>query len=534
MSLGKRLFLVILTLFVLSILGMQWVTMRQTTTQFNAVLSSVEGSMEAIQRVAEESFHAMGVQAARDLLVEITMAAGDSLQPGEGAKFMYLARQQAAIQDLKEFSFYGPDGRVEMSSAEGAKGRAIPADVWEEGERTKAIVLREDEGAWLLYEPLLANGDMVRFHPEWREGQYYGMLHIRYAKDRLNHVVAESDRHAAEGMAAARGLYGVARIRIIWVGLGLAGVCLLGMGVFLGVLIRNKLTKPMERVIEALTGGAVQVNDASGQVAGSSQALAEGASAQASSLEESSAALEEMASMTRQSAESAGRAHALMGETGRLVERGVGVMRRMAGTMGRIQASSGQTTKIIKTIDEIAFQTNLLALNAAVEAARAGDAGKGFAVVAEEVRNLARRSAEAAKSTAELIAESSRQADEGVGVSSDMARDLTEIQASAGKVATLIAEIASASKEQAQGIEQVNTAVSEMDKVVQANAAHAEESASAAQELESQSRDLDERIADLIQIVSGKRGGEAGPERRRLGAGGAEAARLTAGDSTDG
>ena len=218
--------------------------------------------------------------------------------------------------------------------------------------------------------------------------------------------------------------------------------------------------------------------------------------------------------MTRQSAESAGRAHALMGETGRLVERGVGVMRRMAGTMGRIQASSGQTTKIIKTIDEIAFQTNLLALNAAVEAARAGDAGKGFAVVAEEVRNLARRSAEAAKSTAELIAESSRQADEGVGVSSDMARDLTEIQASAGKVATLIAEIASASKEQAQGIEQVNTAVSEMDKVVQQNAANAEESASASEELSSQAVELNNMVGQLAAVVGGSSAAAARPASR--------------------
>ena len=505
MSLGKRLFLLILTLFVLSMLAVQTVTIRQTTVQFNKVLGGFQSSMAAIQRVAAESFHDMSVQSARDLLLEITMAAGDSLQPGEGEKFLYLAKQQASIEDLLEFSFYGPDGRVEMSSVPEAKGRAIPPDVWEEGQKTKEVVIREDEGAYLLFEPLLANGDLVRFHPEWKVGQYYGMLHIRFSKERMNHVVKESDRHATEGLASARAMYGAVRTRIIGIGILIVGICLVAMGVLLGLLIRNKLTRPIEQVIESLSAGAAQVNGASGQVASSSQSLAEGASAQASSLEESSAALEEMASMTRQNADNAGHANRLMSETEQLVNQGAAVMERMSGTMGEIKGSSAETAKIIKTIDEIAFQTNLLALNAAVEAARAGEAGKGFAVVAEEVRNLARRSAEAARSTAALIEESTRHADAGVQVSADMARDLKEIQASTGKVATLVSEIASASKEQAQGIDQVNTAVSEMDKVVQGNAAHAEESASAAQELESQSRDLDAMIAELIWIVTGKR-----------------------------
>ena len=505
MSLGKRLFLLILTLFILSMLAVQVVTIRQTTVQFNDVLRSFQASMAAIQRVAAESFHDMSVQAARDLLLEITMAAGDSLQPGESEKFLYLARQQDAIPDLQEFSFYGPDGRVEMSSVPEAKGRAIPPDVWEEGQKTKEVVIREDEGAYLLFEPLMANGDMVRFHPEWKVGQYYGMLHIRFSKERMNHVVKESDRHTAEGLEAARGVYRAARTRIIGVGALIVASCLVAMGVLLGLLIRNKLTRPIERVIESLTGGAAQVNEASGQVAASSQSLAEGASEQASSLEESSAALEEMASMTRQNADNAGHANRLMSEAEQMVNRGVAVMQRMSGTMEQIKGSSAETAKIIKTIDEIAFQTNLLALNAAVEAARAGEAGKGFAVVAEEVRNLARRAADAAKNTAALIEESTRHADAGVNVSTDMAKDLREIQASTSKVATLISEIAAASKEQAQGIEQVNTAVSEMDKVVQGNAAHAEESASAAQELESQSRDLDATIAELIWIVTGKR-----------------------------
>jgi len=519
MSLGKRLFLLILTLFILSMLVVQAVTLRQTTAKFNEVLGNFQASMKALEKVAEENFRAMSVQSARDLLLEITLAAGDSLQPGESEKFMYLANQQSSIQELQEFSFYGPDGKVEMSSVPSAKGRAAPADVWEETQQTKKIVVREDEDSYLLYEPMFATGDMVRFHPDWKAGQFYGMLHLGMSKDRLNRVMQESAQQAEEGLKAARALYDTAKVRILWTGLLIVTICLAGMGALLGWLIRSKLTKPIEHVIESLTNGSEQVNNASGQVASASQALAQGASQQASSLEESSAALEQMASMTRQNADNAGHANTLMSETEQLVNRGAGVMQRMSGTMEQIKMSSAETAKIIKTIDEIAFQTNLLALNAAVEAARAGEAGKGFAVVAEEVRNLARRSAEAARNTADLIEESTKHADAGVSVSADMARDLGEIQTSAGKVATLIAEIAAASKEQAQGIEQVNLAVAEMDKVVQDTAAHAEESSSAAQELESQSNDLDIMIGDLIMIVSGTRETGRMDASRQLGAG---------------
>jgi methyl-accepting chemotaxis protein len=185
-------------------------------------------------------------------------------------------------------------------------------------------------------------------------------------------------------------------------------------------------------------------------------------------------------------------------------------MVRMGGAIQKIKQSSDETAKIIKTIDEIAMQTNLLALNAAVEAARAGEAGRGFAVVAEEVRNLAQRSAEAAKNTAYLIEGSQKNADDGVNASTEVAKIIEQIIVSVQKVTQLIAEVSAASQEQSQGIEQVNTAVAQMDKVTQSNAANAEESASASEELSSQAQNLNAMVADLVNIVGTANAGSSG------------------------
>jgi len=165
-------------------------------------------------------------------------------------------------------------------------------------------------------------------------------------------------------------------------------------------------------------------------------------------------------------------------------------MKRLSEAIDKIKVSSDSTAKIVKTIDEIAFQTNLLALNAAVEAARAGDAGKGFAVVAEEVRNLAMRSADAAKNTANMIEESVKNAEGGVSINQEVLRNLTEINSQVNKVSAVMAEIAAASEQQSQGVEQVNTAVEQMNTVTQQVAANAEESASAAEELSGQSEEM--------------------------------------------
>jgi methyl-accepting chemotaxis protein len=252
----------------------------------------------------------------------------------------------------------------------------------------------------------------------------------------------------------------------------------------------NTAVNNLDRALLQVAVAVEQVNSAAGQISEGSQSLAQGASEQASSLEEVSSSLQEMSSMTKQNAGNAREARSLSDAARGSTDKGVQSMERLSAAINKIKDSSDRTAKIVKTIDEIAFQTNLLALNAAVEAARAGDAGKGFAVVAEEVRNLAMRSAEAAKSTANLIEESVNNAEGGVEINQEVLRNLMEINQQVNKVTEVVSEIAAASEQQSQGVEQINTAIDQMNQVTQQTAANSEESASAAEELSGQAAEM--------------------------------------------
>jgi methyl-accepting chemotaxis protein len=233
-----------------------------------------------------------------------------------------------------------------------------------------------------------------------------------------------------------------------------------------------------------------QINTGSTQVSDSSQTLSQGATETAASLEEITASMTEMASQTKLNADNADQANSLSKGAQSAANNGSDMMTGLVAAMGDINRSGEDISKIIKVIDEIAFQTNLLALNAAVEAARAGQHGKGFAVVAEEVRNLAGRSAKAAKETAELIENSAEKTRNGNDIVVKTEEALKEIVAGTTKVSDLVAEIAAASNEQSEGISQVNQGLNQIDSVTQQNTANAEESAAASEELASQSTQL--------------------------------------------
>jgi methyl-accepting chemotaxis protein len=342
------------------------------------------------------------------------------------------------------------------------------------------------------------------------------MARMDAAGEEADLLLTKVEEAAGEEMATAKAEGNASRQNAVAVMCGVTAVAVV-LGILIGVLLTRSITRPFKeifrglksfsrtelketsetfnRIIEGMTDSVDQVNDAAAQVSGASQQLAEGASEQASSLEETSSALEQMAAMTRTNAGNSKEANDLATQAHKAANEG-------ETTMTAINESSDQISKIIKVIEEIAFQTNLLALNAAVEAARAGEHGKGFAVVADEVRNLAQRAAQAAKEITSLIENSGDKSKEGVAA-------IKTIVEGVAKVAELLDGIAQASNEQAQGVEQVNTAVSQMDKVTQQNASGAEESASAAEELSAQAQTVKGMVSELVAVV-GSSGNDRG------------------------
>ncbi len=283
------------------------------------------------------------------------------------------------------------------------------------------------------------------------------------------------------------------------------GLTAVALGILIAYAITRSITVPVNIIASSLSDSASQVASASGQLAASSQQLSEGCSEQASSVEETSATLQETTSMVQQNNGNTLQAVQLSGLTRDAAQKGNQEMQEMMNSIKEIKNSSDQAAKIVKMIDDIAFQTNILSLNAAVEAARAGEAGVGFAVVAEEVRNLAQKSAQAAKDTAAIIETNIGLSTQGVLISEKVKTDLDEITLQAKKVSELMQEISAAGNEQAQGIGQVNQAIIQIETVTERNAANSEETASASEELNAQAENLSEIVQQLSELVNGSR-----------------------------
>ncbi|MCL1945823.1 MAG: methyl-accepting chemotaxis protein [Chitinivibrionia bacterium] len=332
-----------------------------------------------------------------------------------------------------------------------------------------------------------------------REDIYYKqeamMDEFAYAVHEMTEKTIDRNTQRAVNAATALNSGSIKMIAILLVAMFL--------GVIMSIFIINSIVKPITRAIDELHSGSDQITGAAGEISKAASAMASGASEQASSLEEISASLNEITSMTKQTAENAKGAETLVKDSVDKSNRGHQSMTRLMEAVKNIKKSGDDTAKILKDIDEIAFQTNLLALNAAVEAARAGEAGKGFAVVAEEVRNLAQRSAAAAKKTAELIDNSQKSSESGVNLAEETSVAIDDITEASRKIEMIVDEISKAAHEQSRGISQVNQAIGSMDQVTQSNASQSEQLAASSEELSSQSLSINDLVGDLVNVVAG-------------------------------
>jgi len=286
-----------------------------------------------------------------------------------------------------------------------------------------------------------------------------------------------------------------------WVILGLVLTIIISQ--YIAYLVSKNIDKTVSTIIDDLSTAAGNLNSISIELTSNGHKLAEGTNQQASSIQETSSTLEESASMLHQTTQNTKEADTLAKQAKEVANQGDYEMQTMLASMEELKKSSAEISKIIKVIDEIAFQTNILSLNAAVEAARAGDAGKGFAVVAEEVRNLAQRSAQAAKDTAVIIEGNINLSVKCLKITEQVSGSLVTIKDETNKVSELLEEISTASQEQEIGISQINKAISQMETVIHSNASTAQDGALSADQVSIFSEQMEEIVNSLVRLVKG-------------------------------
>lgn len=414
-----------------------------------------------------------------------------SMQMGEMAQVHAMLDQQREVKGVQEISFYGIRGTVALSTDRANIKKPLPEELREQLLTEPVEIKRQTETSFEIYKSMPVTTGCLECHSNFKNRKVGGVMAFRYSTESLQQAHAQWEAVATTVSEQNK-----------WNAAITSAVLIVIVSGLVWVLIRVLVTKPLIVVTEHLTANSRQVRQVADSIAQASAVIADGASEQAAALEESSASLLQMTTTAHENSHAAtGVETCMRDEVAPNLQKIHELTERVQKTLCESVAAGARTTEVIKVIDEIAFQTNILALNAAVEAARAGDAGLGFAVVATEVRNLAQRCSEAAHHTQELVENSHKHLS---ATATDFARVSEAIQESTvlgGKVSRLMAGISSASREQAQGCEQISGAVSQIDAVTQANAANAEQNAAASIELNGEAEALGRAVTSLLVLL---------------------------------
>ena len=481
-------------LFIALVAGLLVVYLGSSLVQRYFSLSEV-GHFSQTSKAGELERHWQWVDAFQQ---EVSTSLEGVMAGGDMDLFEKIIHKQASVPGMQEASLSDAKGRIVYSSVPTRLHGDLPVELKAQLLSHAEPVKRQADGAFEIYKPLLAEQNCVSCHIERHAGDVIGVLSLRFSGQALK-TAEQSWTKFDDDFSRANALATVCTTVILVVILA----------ILVGFCVRHLMSRPLELTAGELAEQAQNVRQAASNITASSQTLAEGASEQAASLEETSSALEEMASMTKRNADNARQANDFAKQAREAADRGIGDVQSMSAAMEALKGSSDDVAKIIKTIEEIAFQTNILALNAAVEAARAGEAGMGFAVVADEVRNLAQRCAQAANEISGKIEGAIAKTGQGVEISGKVAQTLNDIVTKVRRVDELVAEVAGASRAQTEGLAQINTAVGQLDKVTQNNAANAEEGAASAEELNSQAEVLKQSVVRLLGMVGGQTTGGA-------------------------